>query len=530
MLSIAAQLLKSGWQVLVLNLASFLWSEIEKIINAIHADLVGISCVTRCLPGIKALSQLIRQRHPQACIVVGGPHVTPLPAETLNHQESIDIVVIGEGENTFLEIVERLEADASQPPQGVTGTVWRGQESVQFAPPRERIKNLDSLASPHDYFYSPILLTTRGCPSRCTFCGSFSQWGKNLVMNSPNYILRLWEKIVMERGEKFLSIKDDTFTANKQRILAVCHQIITKKLNFIWSCDTRADSLDEEILRTRCLAGCRRISLGGSQARLPYCKPLKNIYPRKAVEVSHLARKYGIQVRFYMIIGNRGETLETIQQSFELIHEAHPFSANFNPLEFIPGTDGFETLKKEKGLGNEIFYREDYRKFLKNYSYLPEKKSGDYIKLFMIVYGDSINLNYSSTHEYIEILHRLDGHHSAHMNLAGAYLRAGEPEQALPHIFMAIDKKYPHMEISLNHLAIVSTFQGDYSLAENHLFQASKITSDLRFVFNYLKFKPWRDFGGLENGNKLTLKVISDYACYYWRKQPDYPASIRLPD
>ena len=237
LLSIAAQMLKSERKVLVCNISNFTWHNVEKLIRHIDADLIGITCMTYNLRGVCALTALIKKVHPNSHIVVGGSHPTALPAETLQHYPAIDTVVTGEGEATFLEIVQHLESN--KPIQNIAGTAWRDADNqVHFGPVRERIENLDELTSPHDYFAMQILITSRGCPFRCTFCGSESQWGSKLKMNSEEYILQELENMVIKKGIKFLMIKDDTFTAVRRKTLSLCHKILERNLNFVWSCDT----------------------------------------------------------------------------------------------------------------------------------------------------------------------------------------------------------------------------------------------------------------------------------------------------
>jgi tetratricopeptide (TPR) repeat protein/radical SAM superfamily enzyme YgiQ (UPF0313 family) len=428
LLSIAAQILESGRKVLVCNISISAWRDVEKLIRYIDVDLIGITCMTFNLHGVASLAQLLREVHPNSHIVVGGSHPTALPAETLKHYQEIDTVVVGEGEQPFLEIIERLESN--QPVHGIAGTAWRDDNNrVQFGAVSERIQDLDSLASPHDYFLFRILITSRGCPFQCTFCGSESQWGRKVKMNSVENILQSLEQLVNNRGYKYLAIKDDTFTASRKKILALCQSIMEKKLNFIWSCDTRVNSLDEEVLRAMRMAGCQRISLGVESGSPTILKTInKKLVPEKVVEISEIARKFGLQIRFYMIIGNRGETLNTFQESIQLIHDAKPNEFGFHNLSYLPGTEEFEIYKKEKKVTGDIFFADDY--YITKYGFHdnvsgPIKKI---INLWMNCYDNGRKIRHFSIEESQAILERLDGLHSAHMDLAGAYLRDGQPE------------------------------------------------------------------------------------------------------
>ena len=176
LLSLAAQLLRTGLRVSVFNLSNYPWPKVEKLIHRlVDVDLFGLSCLTANRRGMAMLVRFLRRVHPAARIVVGGPHVSALPLATLEHVPEIDVVVIGEGERTFLEIVDRiLRADAID---DIPGTAWRSGTRCQVAPPLIPIKDLDMLASPVHYFDIGTLLTSRGCPRRCTFCSSRMMWG-----------------------------------------------------------------------------------------------------------------------------------------------------------------------------------------------------------------------------------------------------------------------------------------------------------------------------------------------------------------
>ena len=285
LLSIAAQALRAGHDVVTINFSNFVWRDIESLIHYIDANLYGLSCHTLNRRGTAMLAKLIREVHPEAHIVCGGPFVTALPEETLKHYKAIDTIVIGEGEDTFSELIVRLENGRSL--KGLAGTAWRSGKSIHIGPPRKRISNLDALASPSDYFKTSILTTSRGCPGECTFCGSKTMWGRQLTFHSVDYVLDMIYKAVHKHGQKIIAFKDDTFTANRERALAICKGIIKQKLNFIWSCDTRVDALDDEMLYFMRQSGCQRLGLGVETASPLILKNIKKkISPRAVLDAT----------------------------------------------------------------------------------------------------------------------------------------------------------------------------------------------------------------------------------------------------
>lgn len=122
-------------------------------------------------------------------MVVGGPHATPLPEELLRHYPGVNLVCVGESEGTLLEILDKRTA--GQALQGIAGRLfYRDGDEIRSGGERENIEHMDSLAAPHDYFGTHILMTSRGCPWSCTFCGAESSWGRGFRAFSNDYVLR----------------------------------------------------------------------------------------------------------------------------------------------------------------------------------------------------------------------------------------------------------------------------------------------------------------------------------------------------
>jgi anaerobic magnesium-protoporphyrin IX monomethyl ester cyclase len=357
---LGAQALRAGHQVKVLNLSAFAWRRVEEVIAALDADLFGMSCWTANRRGVGLTARLIKRLHPRAHVVVGGPHATPLPRHMLAYHPDIDTVAIGESERTFMELVERLEA--GQPTGGIAGTAYRVGDRIEIAPERPAVEDLDALASPHDYFDTHIVMTSRGCPWRCTFCGAEASWGRGYRAQSVPYVLDALEKAVARAPVKMIQIKDDTFTTNRKRVLALCRGIRERGIKFVWSCDTRVDVLGDELLREMRLAGCERLSLGvesGSQKILDAID--KKITVDEIVGSTELAKKYGIKLRYYMMVGNRGETRETLQESLRFLERARPHQYLFAALSVYPGTRDYDLAVEQGWLDPDFYFERDFQ-------------------------------------------------------------------------------------------------------------------------------------------------------------------------
>jgi radical SAM superfamily enzyme YgiQ (UPF0313 family) len=159
-----------------------------------------------------------------------------------------------------------------------------------------------------------------------------------------------------------IQIKDDTFTTNRKRVLELCRGIRDRGIKFVWSCDTRVDVLSEDLLREMRLAGCERLSLGvesGSQAILDAID--KKITVDEIMASTELAKKYGIQVRYYMMIGNRGETRATHAESLAFLDRSKPHQYLFSCLSIYPGTRDFHDAEAAGRIHRQQYFTEAFQ-------------------------------------------------------------------------------------------------------------------------------------------------------------------------
>ncbi|MBF0588275.1 MAG: cobalamin-dependent protein [Magnetococcales bacterium] len=506
LLSIAAQVLASGRELAIVNMSDYRWQEVEQSLDGLEADLIGLSCMTPNLPGVMALAAALRRRYPKAVIVAGGTHITALPEESLRHIPALDLAVIGEGEATFLEIIQKLEAE--EVPHGVAGTAWRQGNTIRFGEARPRLHDLDQLASPHHYFQLDYLLSSRGCPQKCSYCGSFAMWGRKLRFQSVGKLLDTLEMIVKQQGRRLLAIKDDTFTASKKRTLEICRGMRERGLNFIWSCDTRIDSLDKEVLEAMRLAGCQRISLGVESGASEILETIhKHITPEDVRRVTEMAHSFGIHVRYYMMVGNRGESLGSFRQSLELMESAQPDSFSFCNLTLYPGTEEFEIYRQRHGLSAEAFFGDDWEGLMHvGYADPVPLEMREVVTLWMNGYGEQMPGRQADVAHCRAVLERLNGYHGAHLDLAAALLRAGEAEAATHHLLEAMEGGYPiggHLE---NYAACIAALRGDEAAVVRLLDRAEVRTSDGIGVLNRTRFRIWQQAQGA-----LPLELVVDH-------------------
>jgi len=524
--SLGAQALRAGHQVKILNLSAFAWSRVEEVIGAIEADVYGLSCWTANRRGVRLVADLVKRKHPKAHVVVGGPHATPLAPELLRHYTSVDTVCVGESDVTFLELVDRIANGQST--KGIAGTVYRDGDRIVVGPKRKSIANLDELASPHHWFDTHIMMTSRGCPWACTFCGAETSWGRGFRAHSIDYVLDAMESAVARLPVKMIQIKDDTFTTNKKRVLELCRRMRERKLDFFWSCDTRVDLLSDELLREMRLAGCQRLSLGvetGSQRILDLID--KKITVDEILESTELAKKYGIKVRYYMMLGNRGETKETFQETLAFLERAKPHEYVFSCLSIYPGTRDFHDAEKAGWLDREVYFTEDFQELKTPFDASEE----DMRVMNEWFYANSglRTMHKDGVREYRAILERLGDYHAAHMDLGAALYHEGDLDGAERHVRRALELGYPCPGLAYNHLACFAKARGDID-AMMDLFMTAAKTDPQHWVLiqNVNAARAWFKQNGPSRGLPLELTVRHDFQLLERTAQPTLPGP--LPD
>jgi anaerobic magnesium-protoporphyrin IX monomethyl ester cyclase len=523
---LGAQALRAGHQVKVMNLSAFAWRRVEEVVRALDADLFGLSCWTANRRGVALVARTIKALHPGAHVVVGGPHATPLAREMLAHHAEIDTVSVGESEVTFLELIERLEARKSVP--GIAGTASRVGDRVEMAPERAAVEELDTIASPHDYFDTHIVMTSRGCPWRCTFCGAEASWGRGYRAQSVPYVLDALEKAVARAPVKMIQIKDDTFTTNRKRVIALCRGIRERKLQFLWSCDTRVDVLNDDLLHEMRLAGCERLSLGvesGSQKILDAID--KKITVDEIVASTELAKKWGIKVRYYMMVGNRGETAETFGQTLAFLDRAKPHQYIFACLSVYPGTRDYDEAVKAGWLDAEFYFERDFQELKTTFD--ASEADTAYFRDWFLKNKGLKEAYCEGIAEYQAIAERLGDHHAAHMDLGGAYYRAGRWNEAESHVRRALDLGYPLPGLVLNYLACIAAQRGEIGAMNEYFAQAMKRDPQHWVLLrNAQSVRQWLARGGAEHKLPLDLVAKHDFQLLERTAQPTLPGP--LPD
>lgn len=306
-------------------------------LEKINPDIVGITSTTPSFSRAVEIARTVKELSSDTTVVMGGTHVTFAPEDAL--RGGADVVVRGEGEQAFLELLEGRELGK------IRGIAYMEKGRVIRNPDRELIPDLDSLPFPawehfplHSYGIMS-LITSRGCPYSCSYCSASRFWRHRVRYRSPENVLEEL-KLIADQGFKLIRFMDSTFTLDKKRALRICELIKDEALDLKWSCETRADALSDEILEALAGSGCNLICIGvdsGSQRVLDETN--RRIMVATIKKAFERIKKYGIATRAYVTFGFPGESEKGVMETLKLLDEVKPDQILFSLATAYPGTE-----------------------------------------------------------------------------------------------------------------------------------------------------------------------------------------------
>jgi radical SAM superfamily enzyme YgiQ (UPF0313 family) len=347
---LAAVLKKAGYQVAIKDAFAegWSWPDLERFLKAERPRILGLSSMT---PIVDLAYQAARLARPYvATIVMGGPHASVWREQVFQQCPEVDYLVIGEGEETVLELMDALAAGRA--PAGLPGL--RGRNFT--GPPRPLLSDLDALPFPArellplERYYYPLakrnrvttLFTSRGCPYHCIFCDK-SVFGSRWRARSAANILAEIDEIVQRFQIHSVIIYDDLFTLDKDRLEAVCEGILKRPYRVDWKCESRVNLVDRGTLALMKRAGCTMIAYGvesGNQHGLDYLgKKFTLEEVRRAFALTHEA---GLETMAYFILGLPVESYAEELKTIALAREINPTYAQFSTLSPFYGTRLYE--------------------------------------------------------------------------------------------------------------------------------------------------------------------------------------------
>lgn len=370
---IAAYLRRHGHEVAIWDYEVESFSESAYVGRLLASDpqIVGFTCMTGTILDAGSIASVLKRSCPHIMTVVGGPHVTALPERSLEEFPSFDVVVMGEGEETMLELCSRVER--GKPLEGVLGIAYRTDGTIRVEGRRPLIKDLDSLPYPardlldlsryqgastpglYDYRKgtSTELFTSRGCGQRCIFCAMSVVFQQKVRFRSPEHVLGEVEECRDRFGYLHFTIEDDTFAYGTRRLEMICEGL--GRLGVTWDCDCRVDVVSPEKLALMARNGCKKISYG-VESGSPRIMKLnqKGITVEQVRNAFAWTKKAGIICQANFIVGSHpDETMEDIRMSENLMREISPDLLFIAPIIPFPGTRLHAMLEEKGYLGDE---------------------------------------------------------------------------------------------------------------------------------------------------------------------------------
>lgn len=363
---LAAVVKQNGYNAEIIDALALRLSndDVIALIKEKNPKYVGITACTLDIFGASDLAQKLKSVRPDIITILGGPHITAVPLETMERFPAIDIGVIGEGESTIIDLLNSFGKSGMTELSGLQGIAYRDGDKVTVTQRRDFIMDIDTLPLPawdllpdiRKYYFAPpwtmhsgrtaTIITSRGCPFQCIYCDR-KVFGNRMRLHSARYVLDMLRTMHFKYGIGHFRIADDNFIAHKGRLKEICNRIIEEKLPVTWSCLARVDSIDPDSLSLMKKAGCWSIAFGvetGSQKIHDFEK--KKVTLEKIEQAVKITRKAGIKTISFNIIGHPLETIDTIKETikFNKKIKVDDFKTQF--MIPFPGTELYQIAEK----------------------------------------------------------------------------------------------------------------------------------------------------------------------------------------
>ncbi len=342
-------------------------SELLDAVLRVRSDVVGLSCTTFDWPLAASLARQLREMRPDLRIIIGGPQLSLYPDECMT-ETAVDAAVLGEGDHTLVEMLDRL--DRGEDLAGMAGTIVRQGGELIHGPPSGPIEDLDGLPMPAldllpmDRYQSVdaptpyvSMVTSRGCPFRCRYCSQVYVGGTYRAQGVDR-VLDEMQRAATRFGAREIVFFDETFTMRREWVLQLCEGILNRGLVVPWNVRTRVDHLDDDVLAAMAEAGCYRIHVG-IETGSPRVQRLMN----KNLDLHGIARSLeaaqvaGLETRGYFMLGYPGETADEMEQTVQLSLDLPLDWASYTLTVALPGTGIYEDAL-ERGVLSRDYWRD----------------------------------------------------------------------------------------------------------------------------------------------------------------------------
>lgn len=358
---LAATLRRDGYSVSIVDIPALEYPDEEalEVVLEQRPRIVGLTAVTVSVYNAARFAELVKQADPTIITVLGGPHITSVPEETMRRFSMFDIGAVKEAETTVVDLVEAVRNNGDL--RKVRGLLLREGDRIVFTGEREILLDLDSLPFPAwdllpplDKFYRPSpfsykrlpassLITSRGCPGKCVFCDT-SVFGGRWRGYSAQRVIAMIKFLMSEYGIRDIQFLDDLFVVNRGRLREFCETMVKEKIDITWSCLSRVDGVKPDILKMMADAGCWQMAYGMESANQEILDVLdKRIKVEQIANAIRWTHEAGMRVKGLFMAGNPLETRETLARTEGFIQETGIDDVAWAAFTPLPGTAIYKT-------------------------------------------------------------------------------------------------------------------------------------------------------------------------------------------
>jgi anaerobic magnesium-protoporphyrin IX monomethyl ester cyclase len=369
---LAAVLEKAGYEnvdVIDCQALKFTPEQFKAELSKRNPDVLGVTATTLTYKSAAEMAKIAKEINPKCITMIGGSHVSFWDENALNEYPQFDIIVRKEGENTIVELIQRI--DEGKPYYDVVGTTCRKGSEIVKNPDRPYIQDLDALPFPaHHLFplehlnkYGIVVFpvyTSRGCTFWCNFCSAVRMFGRGYRMRSPKSVVDELEFLVKNFHAQQFSFLDDAFSVNQERVKEICLEIQRRNLKITWDCETRVDMVTRELLQLMKDSGCIAVWLGIEAGSQMVLDAMGKGYTLETIKKTFkMVEEVGLMTVASVVLGFPEETPETLRETTKFVQDVNPDDVGYYIATPYPGTPMREEAIKNGWLKVTDFDRYD---------------------------------------------------------------------------------------------------------------------------------------------------------------------------